>query len=74
MRAATVGDCRPGRTATRNRSRSVSGASADATTQASSQRAAGRQQHAVIAEIVGGLGDLAQVVQIDLAASVLVPR
>ena len=32
-----VGDCRPGRTATRKRSCSVSGASADATTQESSQ-------------------------------------
>ena len=37
MRAAMVGDCRPGRTATRKRSRLVSGASAEATTQLSSQ-------------------------------------
>ena len=37
IRAATVGDCNPGRTATRKRRRSVCGASADATTQESSQ-------------------------------------
>ena len=37
MRAATVGDCNPGRTATRYRNRSVKGASADAMTQESSQ-------------------------------------
>jgi hypothetical protein len=36
MRAASVGDCRPGRTATRKRSRSVSGTSAEAITQESS--------------------------------------
>ena len=36
MRAATLGVCRPGRTATRKRSRWVSGASAEATTQESS--------------------------------------
>ena len=69
MRAATVGDCRPGRTATRNRSESVNGARADATTQEIFARAAGRQQDAVIAEVVGGLSDLPQVVQIDIAAS-----
>ncbi len=37
MRAATVGDCRPGRTATRNFSFSVSGAREEATIQLSSQ-------------------------------------
>ena len=37
MRAATLGDCRPGRTATRKRSRSVHGATAEAMTQESSQ-------------------------------------
>ena len=36
--------------------------------------APGRQQHAVVAEAVGGLGDLPQIVQIDIAAAVLVPR
>ncbi len=37
IRAASVGDNRPGRTAIRKRSFSVKGASADATTQLSSQ-------------------------------------
>ena len=37
MRAASVGDCNPGRTATRKRSRSVTGTSAEAMTQLSSQ-------------------------------------
>ena len=37
MRAATAGSCKPGRTATRNLNRSVSGTMADAMTQESSQ-------------------------------------
>ena len=36
--------------------------------------APGRQQHAVIAELVGGLRDLAQIVEVHLAAAVAVPR
>ena len=37
MRAATDGDCSPGRTATRKRRRSVAAMSDEATTQGSSQ-------------------------------------
>ena len=69
MRAATLGDCRPGRTATRKRNRSVCGAKAEATTQESSQLLPGRQQHAVIAQRIGRLGDLAQIGEIDGAAA-----
>jgi hypothetical protein len=45
IRAATLGDCRPGILAT----------------------PPGRQQHAEIAELVGGLRDLAEIIEIDLA-------
>ena len=65
MRAATVGDCNPGRTATRYRNRSVKGASADAIDPGIFAAASSRQQHAEIAEIVGRLRDLAQVLKAD---------
>ena len=73
MRAATLGDCRPGRTATRKRSRSVHGATPRRRPR-SPRSSPGRQQHAVIAELVGGLRDLAQVIEVDVAAAVVVPR
>lgn len=64
IRAETVGETIPGRIATRKRRRSVSGASAEATTQESAG-ASGGDQHAVIAKAVGRLCHLLQVRQRD---------
>jgi hypothetical protein len=72
MRAATLGDCSLGRTATRYRSRLVHGATAEATTQNPQLRPG--EQHTEIAELIGSLRDLAQVVEVDSRPPVVVPR
>ncbi len=50
MRAKTVGDCRPGRTATRNLSFAGRGASEEAMIQLSSQLRPADRERAIVAE------------------------
>ena len=69
MRAATAGGCSPGLTATRKRSCSVEGTIAAATIHEVLAALPGRQQHAEVAEPVGGLGDLAQIAEIGGAGA-----
>ena len=64
QRSATAG---PGRTATRNFSRSVTARQRRGDDPGVLAGAAGRQQHAVVAELVGGLRDLVQIVEVDVA-------
>ena len=69
MRAATVGGCSPGLTATRNLNRSVEGSHRRGDDPGILAALSSGQQHAVVAELIGSLRDLAQIRQIGGAAA-----